>query len=52
MFICLNMLPQVRVLFMNPTHKSMIPCPYFLDSKCRFADDACRSVYATANTYI
>jgi len=33
---------KVRVLFMNPTHKSMVPCPYFLDSKCRFSDDACR----------
>ncbi|KAJ7334369.1 hypothetical protein OS493_014680 [Desmophyllum pertusum] len=33
---------KVRVLFMNPTHKSMVPCPYFLDSKCRFDDDACR----------
>lgn len=33
---------KVRVLFMNPTHKSMVPCPYFLDSKCRFDDDTCR----------
>ncbi|XP_078366320.1 zinc finger CCCH-type with G patch domain-containing protein-like [Oculina patagonica] len=33
---------KVRVLFMNPTHNSMVPCPYFLDSKCRFDDDTCR----------
>ena len=29
---------------MNPTHKSMVPCPYFLDGKCRFSDDDCRLV--------
>ena len=27
---------------MNPSHKSMVPCPYFLDGKCRFAEDECR----------
>ena len=33
---------KVRVLFTNPTHRSMVPCPYFLDEKCRFDDDECR----------
>lgn len=37
-----NETTKVRVLFMNPTHKSMVPCPYFLDGKCRFSDDDCR----------
>jgi len=32
---------------MNPTHKSMVPCPYFLNGKCRFDDDACRFVHST-----
>ncbi|XP_068695320.1 zinc finger CCCH-type with G patch domain-containing protein-like [Montipora foliosa] len=33
---------KVRVLFMNPTHQSMMPCPYFLESKCRFSENTCR----------
>lgn len=33
--------PQVRVLYVHPTQKSMKPCPYFLEDKCRFLDD-CR----------
>ncbi|XP_067096334.1 zinc finger CCCH-type with G patch domain-containing protein [Osmerus mordax] len=32
---------QVRVLYVHPTQKSMKPCPYFLEDKCRFLDD-CR----------
>ncbi|KAL1021285.1 hypothetical protein UPYG_G00011210 [Umbra pygmaea] len=32
---------QVRVLYVHPTQKSMKPCPYFLEDKCRFADN-CR----------
>ncbi|XP_077986084.1 zinc finger CCCH-type with G patch domain-containing protein-like [Glandiceps talaboti] len=32
---------QVRVLFCNPTDRSMLPCPYFLDGKCKF-DENCR----------
>ncbi|MBN3310354.1 zinc finger CCCH-type with G patch domain-containing protein [Amia ocellicauda] len=28
----------VRVLYVHPTHKSMKPCPYFLEDKCRFVD--------------
>ncbi|XP_031556110.1 zinc finger CCCH-type with G patch domain-containing protein-like [Actinia tenebrosa] len=33
---------KVRVLFLNPTHQSMVPCPYFLDGKCRFSENECR----------
>ncbi|XP_020314997.1 zinc finger CCCH-type with G patch domain-containing protein [Oncorhynchus kisutch] len=32
---------QVRVLYVHPTQKSMKPCPFFLEDKCRFADN-CR----------
>ncbi|XP_015602108.1 zinc finger CCCH-type with G patch domain-containing protein [Cephus cinctus] len=32
---------KVRVLFMNPTHKEMLPCPYFLDGACKFSDEQC-----------
>ena len=27
---------QVRVLYVYPTHKSLKPCPFFLEDKCRF----------------
>ncbi|XP_050069541.1 zinc finger CCCH-type with G patch domain-containing protein [Anopheles maculipalpis] len=30
-----------KVLFTNPTHREMIPCSYFLEGECRFADDKC-----------
>uniref|UniRef100_A0A1B6LBU8 Zinc finger CCCH-type with G patch domain-containing protein n=1 Tax=Graphocephala atropunctata TaxID=36148 RepID=A0A1B6LBU8_9HEMI len=32
---------QVRVMFVNPTEKEMLPCPYYLDGECRFTDDKC-----------
>lgn len=32
---------QVRVLYLYPTHKSMKPCPFFLEGKCRFMEN-CR----------
>ncbi|KAJ8016434.1 hypothetical protein DPEC_G00007170 [Dallia pectoralis] len=32
---------QVRVLYVHPTQKSMKPCPFFLEDKCRFPDN-CR----------
>lgn len=32
---------QVRVLYVYPTQKSMKPCPFYLEDKCRF-DDSCR----------
>ncbi|XP_077908337.1 zinc finger CCCH-type with G patch domain-containing protein isoform X1 [Ictidomys tridecemlineatus] len=31
----------VRVLYLYPTHKSLKPCPFFLEGKCRFKD-SCR----------
>ncbi|XP_067410149.1 zinc finger CCCH-type with G patch domain-containing protein [Emydura macquarii macquarii] len=31
----------VRVLYLYPTHKSLKPCPFFLDGKCRFKEN-CR----------
>ncbi|XP_041112410.1 zinc finger CCCH-type with G patch domain-containing protein-like [Polyodon spathula] len=33
--------PQVCVLYIYPTHKSMKPCPFFLEDKCRFMEN-CR----------
>jgi len=33
---------MARVVFLNPTHRSMRTCPYFLEDKCSFAEDACR----------
>ncbi|XP_015433672.1 PREDICTED: zinc finger CCCH-type with G patch domain-containing protein [Dufourea novaeangliae] len=33
---------KVRVLFLNPTHKEMLPCPYYLNGKCKFSDEDCR----------
>ncbi|KAI4501267.1 hypothetical protein M0802_003640 [Mischocyttarus mexicanus] len=32
---------KVRVLFINPTYKEMLPCPYFFDGNCKFSDDQC-----------
>ncbi|XP_015126841.1 zinc finger CCCH-type with G patch domain-containing protein [Diachasma alloeum] len=32
---------QVKVLFINPTHKEMLPCAYYLDGKCKFSDEKC-----------
>lgn len=32
---------QVRVLYIYPTQKSMKPCPFYLEDKCRF-QDSCR----------
>ncbi|XP_075384413.1 zinc finger CCCH-type with G patch domain-containing protein [Tenrec ecaudatus] len=33
--------PAVRVLYLYPTHKSLKPCPFFLEGKCRFKEN-CR----------
>ncbi|XP_066597078.1 zinc finger CCCH-type with G patch domain-containing protein isoform X2 [Prorops nasuta] len=32
---------KVKVFFINPTHKDMLPCPYFLNGSCKFQDDQC-----------
>lgn len=31
--------PCVRVLYIYPTQKSMKPCPFYLEDKCRFLDN-------------
>ncbi|XP_050297214.1 zinc finger CCCH-type with G patch domain-containing protein [Anthonomus grandis grandis] len=35
---------QVKVLFLNPTHKEMLPCPYYFDMKkdCHYDEDSCQ----------
>ncbi|KAL1487745.1 hypothetical protein ABEB36_015581 [Hypothenemus hampei] len=35
---------QVKVLFLNPTHNEMLPCPYYFDcdKDCRFSEDQCK----------
>lgn len=33
---------KVQVFFINPTHKEMLPCPYYLDGKCKFSNEDCR----------
>lgn len=32
----------VRVVFSHPTSVDMVPCPYFLDGRCRFDDASCK----------
>ncbi|XP_034552570.1 zinc finger CCCH-type with G patch domain-containing protein [Notolabrus celidotus] len=32
---------QVRVLYLHPTQRSMKPCPFYLEDRCRFMED-CR----------
>ncbi|OXU26919.1 hypothetical protein TSAR_000362 [Trichomalopsis sarcophagae] len=32
---------MVRVLYINPTHKEMLPCPYFLEGSCKFSEEQC-----------
>lgn len=33
---------KVRVLFTNPTHPEMLPCPYYYQSDCKFSEEKCR----------
>lgn len=33
---------RVKVLFTNPIHRNMVPCPFYLDGDCRFESDKCR----------
>ncbi|KGL76771.1 Zinc finger CCCH-type with G patch domain-containing protein [Tinamus guttatus] len=37
----------VRVLYLYPTHKSLKPCPFFLDDKCRFKENCRRLDWIT-----
>lgn len=32
----------MRVLFTNPTHQEMLPCPYYLEGDCKFPEEQCR----------
>ncbi|XP_029633880.1 zinc finger CCCH-type with G patch domain-containing protein [Octopus sinensis] len=32
---------KVEVMFCNPMHRTMVPCQYFLNGKCRFSDEKC-----------
>lgn len=29
-------------MFINPTHQEMLPCPYLMESSCKFEDDKCK----------
>ena len=29
------------VLFLNPVHKEMLPCPYYLNGACKFSNELC-----------
>lgn len=33
---------MVKLVFTNPMYKKMCPCPYYLDSNCKFSDEDCR----------
>lgn len=33
---------RVKILFINPTHKEMLPCPYYFETECRFSEEKCR----------
>ncbi|KAL3278686.1 hypothetical protein HHI36_016223 [Cryptolaemus montrouzieri] len=33
---------QAKVLFTNPTHEEMLPCPYYFDTDCKFSEDKCK----------
>ncbi|XP_045461357.1 zinc finger CCCH-type with G patch domain-containing protein isoform X2 [Harmonia axyridis] len=33
---------QVRVLFVNPTHEEMLPCPYYFETDCKFSEEKCK----------
>ncbi|XP_057665537.1 zinc finger CCCH-type with G patch domain-containing protein [Diorhabda carinulata] len=37
-----NEILKVRVLFTNPTHQEMLPCPFYYTSECKFSEEQCR----------
>ncbi|KAK3728695.1 hypothetical protein RRG08_041879 [Elysia crispata] len=39
---------MVRVIFLNPTQPSMVPCKYYMDGSCRFSDESCRRSHGQA----
>ena len=38
----------VKVVFCNPVELAMVPCPFFLEGKCKFADEKCRYSHGEA----
>ena len=32
----------VRVVYLNPVELPMVPCPFFLEGKCKFSNEKCR----------
>lgn len=39
---------SVRVIFLNPTQPSMVPCSYYMNGSCRFSDESCRRSHGQA----
>lgn len=33
---------RIKVLFTNPMHQNMIPCPFYLNGECKFDTEKCR----------
>lgn len=33
---------KVKIVFINPTHEEMQPCPFLLNTTCKFSDEQCR----------
>lgn len=33
---------KVKVLYTNPTHQEMLPCPFYFESDCKFSEDQCK----------
>ncbi|GFS03776.1 zinc finger CCCH-type with G patch domain-containing protein [Elysia marginata] len=39
---------MVRVIFLNPTQPSMVPCNYYMNDSCRFSEESCRRSHGQA----
>ncbi|KAK4882972.1 hypothetical protein RN001_006291 [Aquatica leii] len=33
---------KVKIMFINPTHQEMLPCPYLMEGNCKFDDEQCK----------
>ncbi|XP_031334850.1 zinc finger CCCH-type with G patch domain-containing protein-like isoform X2 [Photinus pyralis] len=33
---------KVKIMFINPTHQEMLPCPYMMEGNCKFDDEQCK----------
>ncbi|KAK5650106.1 hypothetical protein RI129_001135 [Pyrocoelia pectoralis] len=33
---------KVKIMFINPTHQEMLPCPYLMEGDCKFDDEQCK----------